>query len=171
MTDIPKRPLDGEAQKHYREIVDTQRVETLQKALKNADTAEPADKTLLIDALEDYCTRNLLGQVQSAEEWDEIEQYLEVSHQLSGGAPQGDAFGMHKLLMIADKVADEKGDKTASVLKDLLAGAAKLSNSEYHSHMPLARLFIDAARKHTPSQKDLDAKPNPFRKKYGGPKN
>ena len=169
MADTPKRSILN----IFQSVTQSENMESLKTALDSVTAYDEADKAQLIDALEAHAIESIQGDVATKEDWDQVEEYIGVSNALMGGGDRSDdeaLFPMHSILAIADKVADAKGEETAPLLKDMLETVSGLSNGDYHSQMTLSLTFIDVARKHTPSQKDLTSKPNPFRGKgYGGP--
>lgn len=150
-------------------------IDSLNRELADVTSYGAEDRKALISLLEDHVVTEMNGDIKTAEEWDQVAEAIDVSNALMGGQDRHDTdslFPMHRLLAMSDTVVGHKGKQAAPVLVDLMTAAANLSNSEYQSAMTLSHVLIDAARKNAPSQKDLDAKPNPFRgKRYGGPHN
>ena len=169
MANAPKPGI----QEKFNAIATASDIDSLNRELADIASYGAEDRKALISLLENHVVTEINGGVKTAEEWDQVEEAITVSNALMGGQDRHDAeslFPMHSILAISDTVVGHKGKQAAPVLVDLMTAAAELSNSDYQSAMTLSHVLIDAARKNAPAQKDLDAKPNPFRgKRYGGP--
>jgi hypothetical protein len=149
-------------------------IPTLQHALRQIDSHDADAKAALVDALEKYTIQEFNADMEGGD--------LEIVEGLMGLAEilgddlldavgDDDLYDFHSLLLMADKVDEIKGDKTAPVLVDLLDAASQLSDKDYNSMTKLAKTFMGVAKKHLSNTTDAAEKPsNPFRgKKFGGP--
>ena len=156
-------------------------MEDLQKALQQIDSHNAEEKEILINSLEKYTLDELINtrtETPSKEDWEMTERLMDLASSLFGNdfidsMAGDDCFEIHRLLVMADKVATKKKDKTDPILKDLLAETAKLSDRDYNSMMALSRTLVKVAKKHS-SVGDNDNTPskpsNPFRGRYGSPR-
>lgn len=160
-------------QETFNAISASRNMNDLNKALDQIANHPEDERTQIIDALEKHTLTDFT--TTDYEALDMAEGLMELGSALLGDdaidafSDDEDLFGFHATLKCADTVAQAKGDKTSPSLLSLLEKAAALSDDDYNSMMKLGHVFMQVAKETSAPAKKPQSE-NPFRGRYGGPK-
>ncbi len=161
------------AQETFNAIATSKNMTDLNNALDQIANHSDDERAALVDALEKYTLNEFT--TTDYEALDMAEGLMELGSALLGDdaldafSDDEDLFEFHSILKCADTVAQAKGDETSPSLVSLLEKTATLSDDDYNSMMKLGRVFMQVAKETSAPAKKPQSE-NPFRGRYGGPK-